>query len=64
MQDLENWQTKENKSLEKEATLCFVQQAPRELGELVPVIRDHIRKVQNQTIQGKLNVLQEWDIRC
>lgn len=59
VEDLENWQTKENKSLEKEVTMCFAQQAPPELGKLI--IREDLRKVQNKTMQDKTAVLQEWD---
>jgi hypothetical protein len=56
VQSLENWQKKEDHSLEQEVTLCFVQQASPKFGELV--IKDELRKV--RPVSGT-RVLQEWD---
>ena len=43
LENLENWQRKENQVLEREVTECFVKQAPPDFGKLV--IRDDLRKV-------------------
>jgi hypothetical protein len=62
LENLENWQRKENQILETEVAECFVKQAPPDFGKLV--IRDDLRKVnvtEHRQDDSEESLVQEWD---